>query len=122
MFRKVTKEQLQVPAHIDYLAELREFISEVGKKHKLSESMIKSFKLAIDEAATNIIRHAYRDVEDEDTITLRIIVRKESVTVCVIDRGKRFDPRNVKEPDLNRYVEIGKRGGNKYFYHPQAHG
>lgn len=111
MFRKVTKEQLQVPAHIDYLAELREFISEVGKKHKLSESMIKSFKLAIDEAATNIIRHAYRDVEDEDTITLRIIVRKESVTVCVIDRGKRFDPRNVKEPDLNRYVEIGKRGG-----------
>ena len=111
MFRKINKEQLRVPAHIDYLAELREFISDIGKKYKLPESMIKSFKLAIDEAATNIIRHAYRDVEETDSITLRVIIRKESVTVCVIDQGKRFDPRNVKEPDLNRYVEIGKRGG-----------
>ncbi|MFQ5628124.1 MAG: SpoIIE family protein phosphatase [bacterium] len=111
MFRKIKKEQLRVPAHIDYLAELRDFISEIGKKHRLSESMIKPFKLAIDEAATNIIRHAYRNSAEDGTITLRMIIRKENVTVCVIDKGKRFDPRNVKEPDLNRYVEIGKRGG-----------
>lgn len=111
MFKKISKEQLRVPAHIDYLAELREFISSIGKKFRLPESMVKSFKLAIDEAATNIIRHAYRDVGEDGVITLRVIVRKESVTVCMIDQGKRFDPRNVKEPDLNRYVKIGKKGG-----------
>jgi serine phosphatase RsbU (regulator of sigma subunit)/anti-sigma regulatory factor (Ser/Thr protein kinase)/tetratricopeptide (TPR) repeat protein len=111
LFRKISKEQLRVPAHIDYLAELREFISEIGKKYRLPDSMVKSFKLAIDEAATNIIRYAYRDIGEEGIITLRVIVRKESVTVCMIDQGQRFDPRNVKEPDLDRYVKIGKKGG-----------
>lgn len=111
MFRKVSKEQLRVPAHIDYLAELREFVAALGRKHKLSESIIKAFKLAVDEAATNVIRHAYRESEGDGTITLRATVRKESVTLSIIDTGKTFDPRRVKDPDLTRYVEIGKRGG-----------
>lgn len=109
MLRKVEKEQLKVPANVDYLGDLRDFVTQVGKKHRFSDKVINAFKLAVDEAATNIIRHAYR--EREGLITLRTIVRKGSLTLCIIDQGTYFDPQRVKDPDLNRYINIGKKGG-----------
>ncbi len=111
MFKNVIKEQLKVPAHIDYLGELRDFVVRVGRKYGVSEKIINSFKLAIDEAGTNIIRHAYRDHDEPGFILLRVIVRKASITVSLIDQGKYFDPRTVGSPDLKRYVDIGKKGG-----------
>ncbi|RMD92728.1 MAG: HAMP domain-containing protein, partial [Calditrichaeota bacterium] len=111
MFKNVIKEQLKVPAHIDYLSELRDFVTRVGKKHGVSDKIINAFKLAIDEAGTNIIRHAYREFSEPGFILLRVIVRKASITISLIDQGKYFDPKEVKNPDLKRYVEIGKKGG-----------
>lgn len=111
MFKNIIKEQLKVPAHIDYLADLRDFTTRIGKKHGFSDRVINAFKLAIDEAGTNIVRHAYRDTGDEGFITIRAIVKKDSLTICLIDQGKYFDPKHVKDPDLQRYVDIGKTGG-----------
>ncbi|MBN1542253.1 SpoIIE family protein phosphatase [candidate division KSB1 bacterium] len=109
MFRSVVKEQLKVPAQIDYLGDLRDFVTKVGKRHGIPDRIINAFKLSIDEAATNIIKHAYRDWEGD--ITIRAIVKKQSLTILLIDQGKYFDPRQVNDPDLQRYVEIGKKGG-----------
>jgi serine/threonine-protein kinase RsbW len=109
MFRHVIKEQLRVPAKIDYLGALRDFVSKVGHKHGFSERVINAFKLSIDEAATNIIKHAYRDWEGD--ITIRALVKKNSLTIILLDQGKFFDPRQVSDPDLKRYVDIGKKGG-----------
>lgn len=109
MFKSVQKEEIQVPAHIDYLGELRNFVTKTGRKHHFSDTVVNAFKLSIDEAATNIIKHAYRDWEGK--ITMRVIIKKESMTVILIDKGKYFDPSRVKDPDLDRYVNIGKKGG-----------
>ncbi len=109
MLRKVEKEQLKVPAHIDYLGDLRDFVTQVGKKHGFEDKLINAFKLSVDEAATNIMRHAYR--ETEGIITIRAIVKKNSLTISIIDQGTYFDPQRVKDPDLNRYIDIGKKGG-----------
>jgi len=111
LFKSVTKEQLKVPAHTDYLADLRDFVTRIGKKHGFSDRVINAFKLAIDEAGTNVMRHAYRDVGGEGFITIRAIVKANSLTICLIDQGKYFDPKHVKDPDLQRYVDIGKKGG-----------
>jgi len=111
LFQDVIKEQLKIPANIDHLGELREFVTKVGKKHDFSDKIINAFKLAIDEAGTNVIRHSYRGSESEGFITIRALVKKNSLTVCLIDQGKYFDPKHVKDPDLQRYVDIGKKGG-----------
>jgi len=111
LFKSVTKEQLKVPAHIDYLADLRDFVTRIGQKHAFSDRVINAFKLAIDEAGTNVMRHAYREVGGEGFITIRAIVKRSSLTICLIDQGKYFDPKHVKDPDLQRYVDIGKKGG-----------
>ena len=63
MFQNILKEQLKVPARIEFLGELRDFVTKVGHRHGFSERVINAFKLSIDEAATNIIKHAYRDWE-----------------------------------------------------------
>ncbi len=109
MFKSVIKEEIQVPAHIDYLGELRNFVTKAGRKHGFSDTVINAFKLSIDEAATNIIKHAYRDWDGN--IKMRVIIKKNSMTVVLIDQGKFFDPSTVKDPDLQRYVDIGKKGG-----------
>lgn len=109
MFKKVVKEELRVPAENASLQKLRDFVTRIGKKHRFSDKLINAFKLAVDEASTNIIRHSYRDRTGE--ITIRAVIRKESFTISLIDQGRYFDPTNVKNPDLKRYVAIGKKGG-----------
>ena len=109
MFKRVIREETKVPADIKYLGEMRDFVTRIGRKYGVGERNINAFKLAIDEAATNIIRHAYRDWDG--FITLRMIIRNRTVTVSMLDQGIAFDPRSVRDPDLGRYVEIGKKGG-----------
>jgi len=109
VLKNVIKEELKVPGHIDYLGELRNFVTKTGKKHGFADGVVNAFKLSIDEAATNIIKHAYRD--SEGFITMKIIIKKNSMTVILIDQGKFFDPARIKDPDLKRYVDIGKKGG-----------
>ncbi len=110
MFKNVSKEEIQIPAQMSYLKEVREFIERIGKKYKFSDKIINSFKLVIDEACTNIIRHGYRDIKN-GKITIRAIIRRRSLTMVIIDQGISFDPRQVSNPDLKKYVQIGKKGG-----------
>ncbi len=110
MFKHVSKEELVIPASMAHLKEVRDYIEKIGKKYKISDKIINSFKLVVDEACTNIIRHGYLDVKD-GKITIRGIIRRLSLTIIIIDQGKSFDPRQVKNPDLNKYVQIGKKGG-----------
>ncbi len=109
MFKRAIKEELKVPADINYLGEMRDFVTRIGRKYGVSEKVINAFKLAIDEAATNVIRHAYRDWDG--FITMRVFIRERDMTVSMVDQGHNFDLRNVKDPDLQRYVDIGKKGG-----------
>lgn len=110
MFKNIAKEEIVVPASMSHLKEIRDFIEQIGKKYKISDKIINSFKLVVDEACTNIIRHGYKDIKD-GKVTIRAIIRRLSVTIVVIDQGRSFDPRQVKDPDLQKYVQIGKKGG-----------
>lgn len=109
MFRKVITEECRVPADIKYLGEMRDFVTHVGRKYGVPERILNSLRLAVEEAGTNIIRHAYRDWEG--FITLRVFIRRRDITVSLIDQGHTFDLRKVRDPDLRRYVDIGKKGG-----------
>ncbi len=110
MFKNVSKEELVVPAAMTHLAQIRDFIESMGRKYKFDDKIINSFKLVVDEACTNVIRHGYLEIKD-GYITVRAIIRRLSLTIVIVDQGKSFDPRQVKNPDLAKYVDIGKKGG-----------
>lgn len=109
MPKDVKREEIRVPATIDHLKDLRDFISRIGRKHKIPARVINRFRLAVDEASTNIIRHAYKG--GEGFITLRALIKENNVTVALIDQGKYFDPKQVEDPDIMDHVATGKRGG-----------
>ena len=110
MFKNVRKEEITVPAQMSYLIQVREFIEHIGKRYKFDDKVINSFKLVIDEACTNVIRHGYRDIKNGE-ITIKAIIRRLSLTILIIDQGKTYDPSQAATPDLGKYVDIGKKGG-----------
>lgn len=110
MFKNVKKEEITIPAQMSYLLQVREFIEHIGKKYRYEDKLINSFKLVIDEACTNVIRHGYRDIKNGE-ITIKAIMRRLSLTIIIVDQGKSYDIRQANTPDLAKYVDIGKRGG-----------
>ncbi|MGD9898883.1 MAG: SpoIIE family protein phosphatase [Calditrichaceae bacterium] len=110
MFKNVKKEEITIPAQMSYLVQIRDFVEHIGKKYRYDEKLVNSFKLVIDEACTNVIRHGYRDIKNGE-ITVKAIARRLSLTIVIIDQGRTYDPRQANTPDLAKYVDIGKKGG-----------
>jgi serine phosphatase RsbU (regulator of sigma subunit)/transposase len=44
-------------------------------------------------------------------IKMKVLWRKTGLEMKIFDQGRGFDWKHAKVPDLNRYVEIGKKGG-----------
>jgi len=110
MFKNVRKEEITIPAQMSFLTQVRDFIERIGKKYRFSDKITNSFKLVVDEACTNVIRHGYRDIKNGE-ITLKAIIRRLSLTIVIIDQGRSYDPRQANTPDLAKYIDIGKKGG-----------
>jgi serine/threonine-protein kinase RsbW len=106
------KAKLTIPAEIDYLSTVRDFIDRQGVKNYFSSRVTNAMKLAVEEACTNIMRHGYANVLcTHRKIKIKTIIRHFSYTVIIYDQGKSFDPRQVRTPDLKKYVEAGRIGG-----------
>src|SRR5882672_6064321 len=101
--------QLRVPAEDRHLAEIRDFIQEVGEKIQIPGKILANTKLAVDEACTNVVKHGYKG----RTGYLEVVVtgNQREFSIEIQDQGESFDLRNVKSPDLKMYVETRKRGG-----------
>jgi serine phosphatase RsbU (regulator of sigma subunit)/anti-sigma regulatory factor (Ser/Thr protein kinase) len=110
MFRNVKKEEIAIPAQMSYMGQVRDFIEHIGAKYKYSDKIINSYKLVIEEACTNIIRHGYRDIKGGE-ISIKAIIRQQSLTIVILDQGISYDPRQAQTPDLEKYIQIGKKGG-----------
>ncbi|MBI4364376.1 MAG: SpoIIE family protein phosphatase [Candidatus Latescibacteria bacterium] len=101
--------QLRVPAEDLHLAEIRDFIQEVGEKIQIPGKVLGNTKLAVDEACTNIVRHGYKS--DSGFIEIVVTGNQREFSIAIHDKGTSFDLRNVKSPDLKMYVETRRRGG-----------
>jgi len=67
--------------------------------------------LAVDEACTNVIRHAYDPNHRRKDIDIDIAVDGKKMTILVIDHGKGFDPAAVPHPDMKEYLSHYRVGG-----------
>ncbi|MCU0640159.1 MAG: anti-sigma factor antagonist [Candidatus Krumholzibacteria bacterium] len=100
---------LEIPADENNLSEVRDFIADVCRQAGFSKRETNNTKLAMDEACTNIIKHAYKD--SAGSIRIEVNAYPGNIEVNIFDKGKTFEWSNIKDPDLQRYVEIGKKGG-----------
>ena len=102
--------RLEVEAKDIELLTIKDFVQRVCDSAGCSSKETSSIKLALDEACSNIIRHAYQG-KNIGKITLEIGISLADMKIKIIDYGKPFDFSGIKDPDLNHYVDIGKKGG-----------
>ena len=103
-------KELKVKSRTENLASIRDFISSNAVKAGLSEDQIDNIMLAVDEACTNIIKHAYNSFPDGE-LSIKLEYDKKKFTVAIIDFGKTFNPDTVPKPDLQKYYKERKVGG-----------
>ncbi len=106
---KIAKE-LKVTSRTENLSIVREFIQSTAEKVGLNPGVIEDVMLAVDEACTNIIKHAYKSFPDGE-ILLKLNFSDHKLTIAIIDYGSSFNPDKVPDPDLQKYYKQHRVGG-----------
>ena len=107
--QKINKE-LVVRSTTDNLASIRTFVRQSASEAGINNETIGKIILAVDEACTNIIKHAYK-YSSEGVITIKINSDNRKLAIKIIDDGGHFDPDLVPEPNLERLQHERKGGG-----------
>ena len=101
---------VQFAAKFEYLDEIREFVGTIARDGGFSDKDVYNIQLATDEAASNIIEHAYEKIKD-GTLELSCGIREDLITIVLIDHGESFDPSEIPLPDLKADLSNRKIGG-----------
>lgn len=96
-------------AKSEELAPMRKFLLSALWELALPPKDQSALWLAVEEAATNIIRHAY--LYGEGGIRFTIRTGKDFVELSLYDTGRRLEIKEGERLDLSRLVESGRRGG-----------
>ena len=104
------QQNLTIESKTEHLIEVRDFIASAAREFGFSDEEVSKISLAIDEACTNIIKHAYGF---DPTQQIGIIVRGGNGTfeVLITDHGRQFNPSSVPSPDMKEYLTNFRRGG-----------
>lgn len=102
--------RIKVQASTEHLSEVRDFVASYATKHGVSEQEVDSIRLAVDEAYTNIIKHAYQ-YDDSKFVEIIMGSQDKEFWVSLIDNGKSFDPTAYPDPDVHSRVKAKQRGG-----------
>ena len=101
---------LTIKSKTENLSLVRDFISEAARKSGFDEEAINKISLAVDEACTNIIKHAYEFVSTGD-IEISVTTTSDAFEVIIADNGKSFKSDSIKVPDMREYLSHFRRGG-----------
>lgn len=108
MARSIHK--LTIPSSTRFLDDVRRFVERHAQAAEFSEDDVARFKLAVDEACTNVIEHAYADEENHE-IDVAIIIDSDRLTIRIRDRGRAFNEDSYSPPDIFEYVRRRRGGG-----------
>jgi len=101
---------LSLPSETRYLGLVREVTKKMAEVAGFSEPVAERLSLAVDEAATNVLEHAYKGATDRE-VELRFEDRGPDFRVELVDTGQMVDPRAVPQVDLDKFVTERRTGG-----------
>ncbi len=102
---------LRVPNRIEELPGISEAVETLGREEDWSPDVSYAVVLALEEVATNVVRHGGSQ-EGTSEIEVEVISTDEEVRVEVRDSGKPFDPfHDAPEPDIDAALEDRQIGG-----------
>jgi serine/threonine-protein kinase RsbW len=108
--RKSKIKRLIVKSRTDNLSSIRNFIREFAEEIGIAGNDVGNIILAVDEACTNIIKHAYKSYPDGQII-IKLKYSDKKFTILIKDYGISFEPEQIPDPDLQKYYRQRKVGG-----------
>ncbi|RKX22954.1 MAG: hypothetical protein DRP35_00620 [Candidatus Zixiibacteriota bacterium] len=108
--KEINAEFLAEEKSLDSIQRIvRESCMQCGFSRKDTNAIL----LAIEEGATNIIRHAY--LYEKGNIRIKTVIFKKKIVFSLIDSGRSFNPEGTSTLNLERLVETGRKGGLGFY-------
>ena len=92
------------PARHDHLRAISAFVLDAIKNTPFDSRQRYAIDLAVDEACSNVIDHAYKGI-DQGEIRISLDLTETGLRITIQDDGAPFDPECVAEPDLTSPLE-----------------
>lgn len=90
--------RLVIPARPEYITLCRLALTGIGRLRALSDDVLADLKLALTEAASNSVRHAYADRNSAGVVEISYELLPDRLVIEVIDEGEGFDPTEAQGP------------------------
>ena len=104
------RQHLIVPAHVDQLHRIAQMAAHAAAEVGFDSVQSGRIELAVDEACSNIIEHAYGG--KAGSIGVEIVPeRNRQITIVLTDTGKSFDPDSVPDYVPCKSIDELKIGG-----------
>lgn len=104
------ERQLTIRSQTEHLHTVRAFVTEAALSFGFDDESTGKIALAVDEACTNIIKHAYEFAPNK-TIDILVHTNRTNFEVIIRHQGKPFDPETIKPPDMKEYLTHYRHGG-----------
>jgi len=96
--------RLTIPARPEYITLCRLALTGLSRLRPLRDETLADLKLALTEACSNSVRHAYPDADGH--VEIAYTLTADALEVVVTDQGEGFEP-NGREPEANGLSEGG---------------
>jgi serine/threonine-protein kinase RsbW len=120
--------RLTIPARAEYITLCRLALTGIARVRDLPEEVLADLKLALTEAASNSVRHAYSGDVETGVVEISYELRADRLVIEVTDDGEGFNPEETDGPpeelsegglgiaiirSIADEVEIGTQPGGK---------
>lgn len=107
---EVKSATLHIESRTERLIEVREFVASKAAEFGFSDEEASKIALAVDEACTNVIKHAYKfDPTQQIAVTIR--PKDGAFEISIVDSGNHFNPDEIQSPNMREYFSHFRRGG-----------
>jgi serine/threonine-protein kinase RsbW len=98
--------RLRIPARAEYITLGRLALTALARLRPISEELLADLKLALTEATSNSVRHAYPGADG--CVDIAYELTGDRLAIEVVDEGEGFDPSEGEDPgDLDNLTEGG---------------
>lgn len=104
------RREIERAALPESLEAIRDFIGDSCRQVGVERAAAHGLVVAVDEACNNIVEHGYVGREP-GPIGVSFDAEDERIVVAITDRGRAFDPKDARVPDLHSDWQERRVGG-----------
>jgi serine/threonine-protein kinase RsbW len=104
------EKELIISSKVENLRLVEKLVDEISAQNNLSTEVYGNILISCIEAANNAITHGNK-LDPEKNVTMKVIIKENTLTIITKDEGKGFDFNNIPDPTSPENIEkVSGRG------------